>query len=457
MQKVLQYLDKNRDRFLRELFTYIRFPSISAQPDHRSDLQQCGRWLQSHCRDIGLQTRLIQTKGNPILIASTPKSRKKKPRFLIYGHYDVQPPDPLDLWDSPPFEPTVKGHKLYGRGACDNKGQNFAHLKAVEAFLQTQTDLPCDVTFVIEGEEEVGSTHLAQFLKDHRSELRCEGVVISDTGMPSPTMPALTYGLRGVTALELLLQGPSRDLHSGVFGGSVENPAMALCQVLAQLRDRNGRIKVPGFYDDVRPLSRAERKQMARLPFTATAYRKLLGVPALFGEKNYTSIEQCAARPTLEINGLTSGYQGEGSKTIVPARASAKITCRLVPDQKPAQILRQLRRQIKTLCPPGVRLTMNSGHSGDPYLVSPTGPLPQAALQALRKAFGHEPVLLREGGSIPIVNDFKTILRVDTLLLGLALPDCNIHSPNEYFHLDCLEKGMRMSAHLWQELASSSN
>jgi acetylornithine deacetylase/succinyl-diaminopimelate desuccinylase-like protein len=455
MQAVMDYLERNQSRFVDELCEYVRFPSVSAQAEHRKDLQSCAEWLRRHCEQIGLKARLSPTKGHPIVLAKTPPRRDppRRPHFLVYGHYDVQPPEPFELWKSPPFEARIQGRSLFARGAADNKGQNLAHLKAVEAYLKTGTPLPCDITFVLEGEEEVGSQSLAGFLRERRGELRCDAVVISDTGMPDLKHPALTYALRGIAAFEVTLRGPARDLHSGIFGGTVDNPAMALAQLLSQLRDRNGRVAIPGFYDDVRPLSAYERKQFARLPFAARDYRKLLGVPKLFGEKGYTPLEQRSARPTLEINGLTSGYQGEGSKTIIPAWARAKITTRLVPGQSPARIIQLVRRHLKRLCPPTVRMEIEAGHGAEPYLVSPTGSRAQAALRALRSAFGHEPVLMREGGSIPIVNDFKQILGVDSLLLGLALPDDNPHAPNEKFNLDCFAKGQRMSAYLWQELS----
>lgn len=456
MQAVIDYLKRNSERFVEELCEYVRFPSVSAQPQHEGDMRACADWVVKHCQQIGLEARLCATKGNPVIIAKTPRSRAngtRRPHFLVYGHYDVQPPEPFELWKSPAFEPRIEGRSLFGRGACDNKGQNLAHLKAVEAYLKTGTEMPCDVTFIIEGEEEVGSGSLAPFLKENSEELACDAVVISDTGMPAPKHPALTYGLRGVAALEVTMHGPSRDLHSGIFGGTVDNPAMALSQLLARLRDKNGRVAVPGFYNDVAPLSAFERKQFKQLPFKETEYRKLLGVPKLFGEKGYTPLEQRSARPTLEINGLTSGYQGEGSKTIVPAWARAKITMRLVPNQTVAKTVNLLRRHLKKLSPSTVRLEITAGHGGEPYLVSPTGPQAQAALRALKAAFEREPVLMREGGSIPIVNDFKAILGADTLLLGLALPDDNAHSPNEKFDLDNFEKGQLMSAYLWQELA----
>ena len=456
MQAVLDYLQQNESRFIEELCEYLRFPSISAQPQHKADLQACAEWLVNHCQKLGLETKLYPTAGNPVVLAKTPGSTARngyRPRFVVYGHYDVQPPEPFELWISPPFEPRIEGRSLFARGATDNKGQTLAHLKAVEAYLKTGTELPCDITFLIEGEEEVGSRSLEGFLREHRDELACDAIVISDTGMPTPKHPALTYALRGITSFELTVHGPSRDLHSGIFGGTVDNPAMALAQMLARLRDKNGRVAVPGFYDDVAPLSAYERKQFARLPFKASEYRKFLGVPALFGERGFTSLEQRSARPTLEINGLTSGYQGEGSKTIIPAWARVKLTLRLVPNQKPERVIKLVRTYLKKICPPSVRLEIKSGHGAEPYLVSPTGLQAQAGLRALKAAFGREPVLMREGGSIPILNVFKKVLRADSLLLGLSLPDDNAHSPNEKFDLDCFAKGQRMSAHLWQELS----
>lgn len=454
MQPVLDYLKKNEARFITELCDYLRFPSVSAQSKHTKDLSACAGWLVKRCRDIGLETKLCPTDGNPIVVAKTPRRKgAKRPHFLVYGHYDVQPAEPFELWKTPPFEPRIEKGRLYARGSADNKGQHLAHLNAVEAYLKTGTELPCDLTFVIEGEEEVGSKCLGGFLKKNIKELRCDAVVISDNGLPSVDLPALTYALRGILAVEVILHGPSRDLHSGIFGGALDNPAMALCQLLAQLRDKNGRIAIPGFYADVAPLSAYERKQLARLPHNDREMAKFLGVPELFGEKGFTATERRSARPTIEINGLTSGYQGEGSKTIVPSWARAKLTFRLVPNQKPDKIRLAVIKQLKKLCPPTVRMEIKAGHGGEPYLVSPTSAQAQAAMRALKSAFGREPILMREGGSIPIVNDFKKHLGADTLLLGLSLPDDNPHSPNEKFDLACYTAGMRMSACLWQELA----
>ncbi len=454
MEKVFAHLKANEAAFVDQLCDYVRFPSVSAQTEkHGDDMKACGQWLLTHCRAIGLDAALHPTPGNPILVARTPRRPGRK-HFLVYGHYDVQPPEPFELWKTPPFEPRLEGRSLFGRGASDNKGQNLAHLKAVEAYFKTGTALPVDLTFVIEGEEEVGSRNLADFLRANRDLLKCDAVVISDTGMPDKKTPALTYALRGISALEIKLTGPARDLHSGIFGGSIENPATALCRLLARVHDKNGRVAIPGFYDDVAPLSKYEREQFKKLPLNEAQYRRLLGVPSLFGEKGFTHHEQRSARPTFEINGLTSGYQGEGSKTIVPSWASVKITLRLVPDQKPAKIQKLVQAHLRKLCPPTVKIELRGGHGGDPYLVSPTSPLAQAAMRALKKGFNAEPIAMREGGSIPIVNDFKRILGADTLLLGLALPDDNAHSPNEKFDLDCFSGGMRMAAQLWQELAA---
>lgn len=455
MQQVLDYLKQHQTRFLADFCNYLRFPSVSAQPQHKGDVQACAEWLVAHCKKIGLETRLCPTAGHPIVIAKTKKDKGAyKPHYMVYGHYDVQPPEPLDLWTSPPFEPRIDGRIIYARGSTDNKGQNMAHLAAVEAYLQTGTPLPCDLTFVLEGEEEVGSESLSDFLTANRKELACEAVVISDTGIPDLKHPALTYALRGIIAFEVTVHGPARDLHSGVFGGAVQNPAIALARMLAQVHDDRGHVRIPGFYAGVAPLSKFERQQAKLYPLKDAQLKKLLGAPKLFGEAGFTPTEQRSARPTFEINGLTSGYQGAGSKTIVPAWARAKITCRLVPNQDPENVRKVVTRFLKKICPSTVRMEIEAGHGAEAYLVSPSGTQAQAAIRALKKSFGGQPILMREGGSIPIVNQFKKILGADSLLLGLGLPDDNAHSPNEKFHLDCFEKGQLMSAHLWQELAA---
>ncbi len=454
MQEPLRYLEREQDRFVQDLCEYVRFASVSAQPKHAPDVRACAEWFARRCEALGLETKVHPTSGNPIVVARTPKV-PGAPTFLVYGHYDVQPPEPFELWTTPPFDPQVRGRSLFGRGTTDNKGQHLAHLNAVEAYLRTGTPLPCNLVFLVEGEEEIGSKALYGFLPEQREELACDAIIISDNGIPGLEYPSLTYALRGIAAIEVRIDGPSRDLHSGLFGGTVENPAMALCQLLAKMRDDDGRITVPGYYDDVAPLSDYERRQLARIPATAEEYRVLTGSPQLFGEKGFTYEEQRTARPTFEINGLTSGYQGEGSKTIIPSWASAKLTLRLVPDQVPAKVIASVKAHLERLCPPTVRLTIKHGHGGEPYIVSPDGPLAQAALKALESGFGHPALLTREGGSIPIVSAFRQHLGADTLLLGMALPDDNAHSPDEKFDLDAYSAGMRMAVHLWPRLTEA--
>ncbi len=453
MNRIKGYLKKHQHRFIKELSQYLRFPSVSTDAQYKMGLADCAKWLANHCRKIGLEARALPTRGNPVVVARTLRQLgKRKPHFLVYGHYDVQSPDPLELWKSPPFQPRIRNSSLFARGASDNKGQHFAHLKAVEAYLKTKTELPCDLTFIIEGEEEVGSPSLADFLRKHRARFRCDAVVISDTELYSPRHPTLSYALRGICGLEIMLHGPTRDLHSGIFGGSIENPAMALCQMLAQLRDERGRVAIPGFYDDILPLSPFERGHFLEHPFDDDDYKASIGVSKLFGEQGFTVIEQRSARPTLEINGLTSGYQGDGAKTIIPSSARAKLTMRLVPHQQAKKILQLTVAHLKKICPPTVRMEIQIDPGSDPYFVSPEKERIQAALEALRKAFHTEPLLAREGGSIPIVDEFKELLGADSLLLGLALPDDNTHSPNEKFDLNVFSKGMLMSAYLWQTL-----
>ena len=449
---VPKYLSQNRQRFVEQLQTLVRFPSVSTQPEHRRDVLACANWLARHFRRLGLDVKLYPTKGNPIVVARTRRQRAHAPRVLVYGHYDVQPPDPLELWKTPPFEPAVRAGKLFGRGASDNKGQFFAHVKAVEAYLKTGTPLPVDVTFLIEGEEEVGSVHLIDFVKRRAKQLRADYVVISDTGMFAKGCPTISYATRGIAGLEVRVDGPSRDLHSGVFGGSVANPAMVLSRMLASCVDANGHITIPGFYAGVKPLAAWERRMWKRLPFDEEAYRRFLGAPALSGEKGFTPLEQRWARPTFEINGLTSGYQGPGGKTIVPAWASAKISCRVVAGQKPVRIVRLVSRYLQKICPRSVRLSIVSGHS-PPFFEPPSGRGAKAAAVALEKAFGRKPVFVREGGSLPVLDVFKRHLGGEIILVGLGLPDDNWHSPNEKMDLDNFHRGIAMSVALLQELA----
>jgi acetylornithine deacetylase/succinyl-diaminopimelate desuccinylase-like protein len=374
---------------------------------------------------------------------------------LIYGHYDVQPPDPLELWDSPPFEPVLKDGYIFARGATDNKGQILSHILGVQETIEQRNELPVNLHFVIEGEEEIGSGNLGNFLHQNRDKLGCDVVVVSDTGMIAPHTPTLSYGLRGVAALELRVTGAKIDLHSGIYGGAVANPATALAQLLATLHDREGRVAIAGFYDDVAPLEDWEREAWKKLPVDADVeILKETGAPALFGEAGFSTLERIWARPTAEINGIGGGYQGKGTKTVIPSYAIAKLTFRLVPNQKADEIIALAKKHLEKNLPAGVTLAMTGGHNGPWYLTDPHNRFGQAAQRALQKAFKTEVALIREGGSIPIVSDFRNVLGVETLLLGLALPGCRAHSPNENFPLENLDAGIRMNQAVLQELAA---
>jgi len=440
---------------LEELKSFLRFPSISTQPEHAPDLASCAEWLREKLSDIGLTATVHSTPGSPVVVAATPRDPKKR-TVLIYGHYDVQPPEPLEGWTTHPFEPRVDEGRIYARGAADNKGQILAHILGVAETLREKGSLPVNVTFLIEGEEEIGSPHLADFLKEHREELSCDLVAISDTAMAPGNKPALTYALRGIAAMELIVRGPSRDLHSGLFGGAVANPLTVLSRLIASLHDDQGRVRIPGFYDSVRPLVPWEREAASALEKASGgdgAIKELAGVSELFGETGFSTIERIGARPTAEVNGIGGGYQGAGTKTVLPKEAFAKITFRLVADQDPAEILNAAEEYLRAQTPPGVLLEVIAGHSGAAYQSDPNSPAGLAARKALAGAFGSEPLLLRDGGSIPIVATLKAILGVDSYLLGLANPDSRIHSPDENMLIENFLGGIRMSRILLEELA----
>lgn len=439
---------------LDDLFSFIRFPSVSTEPAHKGDVARCGEWLAGKLRGLGLKTEVHATGGHPIVVARN-EHRPGRRTVMIYGHYDVQPVEPLGEWTSPPFEPVVRNGVIFARGSTDNKGQILAHVLGVGETLREKGELPVNLIFLIEGEEEVGSKHLSAFLESHKDELRCDLIAISDTGMIAAGTPTFTYGLRGITAMEVRVHGPSIDLHSGIYGGTVMNPATALARLIATLHDASGHVAVPGFYDEVEPLQDWEREAWARLPFGETEMRAVTGARELFGEAGFSSVERAWARPTAEVNGIGGGFQGTGSKTVIPREAFAKLTFRLVPRQRPADILAKVRRHLEANCPPGVRLEIADGHSGDPYLTDPHSAFGKAAQRALARSFpGKELALIREGGSIPIVNTFRTILGVETLLLGLALPDCRAHAPDENFPIGNFEAGIRLNQALLEELAA---
>jgi succinyl-diaminopimelate desuccinylase len=452
LNQVLAFVDQQRQQFQADLAELLRIPSVSADPAFAGDVRRAADWVRSHLANLGLKAELVETGGHPIVYAESPPL-PGKPIALVYGHYDVQPPDPLDEWTTPPFEPTVRDGKVFARGATDDKGQMLTHVKAVQSWLASAGELPLQVKMIIEGEEEVGSEHLETFLKENAQRLACDCVVISDTSQFAPGVPAITYGLRGIAYYELKLTGPKQDLHSGVFGGGVANPAIALVEMLAGLIDADGRITISGFYDDVVPLTDAERAEFAALPFDETAFREQLGVESLAGEAGFSTLERRWARPTFDVNGLTSGYQGEGAKTVLPARASAKFSFRLVPNQDPHEVTAGLRKRLAELLPAGIRMKLID-HHGAPGVVMPLdSPYLQAAAKAVETGFGRRPVFIREGGSIPIVNTFAAVLGADVLLLGWGQNDDNPHSPNEKFSLDDYHRGIRASAALWQALA----
>jgi acetylornithine deacetylase/succinyl-diaminopimelate desuccinylase-like protein len=441
---------------LEQYLDFLRFGSVSTDPQYRPQVLACADWLQRKMTAIGLRSERHETPGNPILIGHGPR-KSGRPTVLLYGHYDVQPVDPLDLWRRPPFEPVIENGLVVARGASDNKGQIFAHLLGIEETLRETGDLPVNLIVMIEGEEEIGSPNLAPFLEKQRAALACDVVVISDSSMIAPGQPTFTYGLRGIAAIEATVTGPDHDLHSGIFGGAVENPAIVLARLIAGLHDENRRVRIEGFYDGVREIAPWERAGWKELPLQEPELLRMTGAPALGGEAGYTPLERIWARPTAEVNGIGGGYQGEGTKTVLPSRARAKFTFRLVPDQEPEKILRLVEDYFRRHAPPSVRLELSTGHAGAPYLVDPHHGYGVAAQKALGRLYpGRKPALIREGGSIPIVADFKAILGVDTLLLGFCLPDCNAHSPNETFPLEHLDLGLRLNRCLLEEIGGKS-
>jgi acetylornithine deacetylase/succinyl-diaminopimelate desuccinylase-like protein len=442
-----------RASHLEDYYSFLRFPSISTDEDYSEKVAECAHWLVEKLTGMGLDTQLVPTPGHPVVWARN-KHKTGRRTVMIYGHYDVQPPDPLELWDSPPFDPVLKDGFVFARGATDNKGQILAHILGVQETLEKDGDLPVNLHFVIEGEEEIGSGNLGNFLSENKEALCCDVVVVSDTGMIARGVPTLSYGLRGVTALELKVTGAKMDLHSGIYGGAVANPITALAQLLATLHDREGRVAIAGFYDKVKSLEDWEREAWRKLPIDGD--KEVLeetGSPALFGEAGYSTLERLWARPTAEINGIGGGYQGKGTKTVIPSHAMAKLTFRMVPSQEGEEILELAKKHLRKNLPPGVTLEITHGHSGPWYLTDPHSAYGEAAQRALKEAFKAEVALIREGGSIPITTQFRTILGVETLLVGLALPGCRAHSPNENFPLENLDGGIRLNKAILRELA----
>jgi acetylornithine deacetylase/succinyl-diaminopimelate desuccinylase-like protein len=453
MDNVIDLINVNRDHYLEELKAFLAIPSISALPQHAADVKRCADWCADEMRRIGLQNvRLISTPGNPFVYGEW-LGAPGAPTILFYGHYDVQPVDPLELWESPPFEATIRDGEIYARGSADDKGQVFMHFKAIEAHLKQSGTLPVNMKIILEGEEEVGSVNLDNFIRDHKADLGADVVVISDSPMFARGVPSICYGLRGLVYFQIDLRGSSTDLHSGSFGGAVANPAFVLSQMLSQMKDRGGRIKVPGFYDDVVPLSEEERKAWASLPFNERKFKKDFGIPKVTGETGYTTLERTWARPTFEINGLLSGFTGEGAKTVLPAVAMAKVSMRLVPNQHPDKIAELFEAYVKDIAPGTVELKITRMHGGKPWMTSYDNPFVQAAGRAIEKGFGRKPVFTREGGSIPVVSTFQEELGLPSVLFGVGLPDENAHAPNEKLDVANFHGGIISSAILYEEIA----
>ena len=440
------------DSKLEDLMTVLRFASVSTDQSRTPEVRSCADWLVQKFQSLGLEVTLHETLGHPVVLARNAHQIGRR-TVLIYGHYDVQPPEPLEEWKSPAFEPTIRDGRIYCRGATDNKGQFMAHLKGIEELLTADGDLPVNLIFLIEGEEEIGSPNLRPFLEAHRDDLRCDVVAISDTGMVAEGVGTFTYGLRGIACMEVRVKGPTIDLHSGIFGGAVANPATMVARLAATLHDDEGRVAIAGFYDGVRDLQDWEREAWASLGDSEEETLRLTGSSELFGEPGYRERERRWARPTAEINGIGGGYQGPGSKTVIPREAMMKLSFRLVPDQDPARILDLAEAHLKAHQPKGVQIEIIRGHTGPSYVMDPNSLFGLAAQRALKTSFGGQVALIREGGSIPIVQAFKEVLGVDTLLLGLALPDSQLHAPNENFSISCFHDGVRLSQCLLRELA----
>ena len=454
MADVHGYIEQNLERFRSELFDFLRIPSVSARSEHQADVKRAAEWVSSQCTDAGLTSQVHATPGHPIVVAEWRGAGPAAPTVLIYGHYDVQPVEPLNLWTSPPFEPTIRAGRIYGRGSVDDKGQLHLHIKAIEAHMRTHGRLPLNVVVIAEGEEEVGSANLMPFVRKHTDKLKCNAVVISDTTMIGPGLPTIGMSLRGMTYLEVRVHGPDHDLHSGSYGGAVLNPATALARIIASFHDDNWHVRIPGFYDDV--LAAEDfRAAIRELPaFDESGFLKETGSLAAVGEKGFSTLERIWIRPTVEINGLLSGYTGEGSKTVLPAHAMAKVSCRLVPNQDPDKIALLVEKHIRAVAPEGVRVEVEVLHGGKPWRARTEGPLYDAAGAALHKAFGKKPVYAGEGGSIPIVPEFEAVLNAPALLMGFGLPGENAHAPDEWMSVENYDKGIHAAAGLLDELAA---
>ena len=453
MKNVITYINSNNNRYISELKDFLRIPSISITLKHKKDMIKSADFVAKKLKEAGIQkVKVIKTKGNPLVYAEW-LGAPGKPTVLIYGHYDVQPVDPLELWDTPPFDPTVKNGKIYARGATDDKGQIFMHIKSVEAFLKTAGKLPLNIKFVIEGEEEIGSRNLQNFVNKNSKLLKCDAILISDTALFGPGIPTITYGLRGIAYMEIEVTGPNRDLHSGTFGGAVANPINILAGMISKLMNKDGHITIPGFYDDVIKITKSEKENIKKLKFSEKNYAKTLGVKELKGEKTYSTLERTWIRPTLDCNGIIGGFTDKGAKTVIPSKVTAKISMRLVPNQDPIKIAKLFTKYIKQITPKSVTVKVNDLHGGYPIVVSLNDTATIAASKAIARAFGKKTVFMREGGSIPIVITFAKKLKASPVLMGLGLNTENLHSPNEHFNLNHFHLGILSSAFFFDEFS----
>src|ERR1700688_4019095 len=447
-----EYIDSRRDEHLAELCSFLRIPSVSAKTEHKQDVERGARWVADSLRAAGFKTiEIVPTNLHPLVYAESLHA-PGKPTVLFYGHYDVQPAEPLELWTSPAFEPTVRNGNLFGRGTADDKGQVHIHIKALQALQKTAGKLPINVKVMIEGEEEVGSVSLWEFVNQNKARLKADALVVSDTGMLARGVPSITYGLRGLNYYQIEITGPAQDLHSGIFGGAVPNPITILCELFAKMHDKNLRVTIPGFYDDVAKLSKAERKALNSLPWKASEFRKTVGAPGLSGEKGFSIIEQLWTRPTFELNGIWGGYIGAGAKTVIPSKAYAKFSTRLVPDQNPDKITRQVERQIAKLRPKTVKCKFEVHSQGKAWVAPYTHPFFEVAHDALQKGFGKRAVFIREGGSIPFVTQMHDTFKVPCILLGFGLPDENAHAPDEHIALENYFGGIKAVAQFYEGL-----
>ncbi len=458
MKEIIGFIDLNKERYLEELKQFLAYPSISTNPENKKDVENCALYIKQHLENIGMENvKIYPTKGHSVVYADWLHAGNNKPTILVYGHYDVQPVDPIDLWTSPPFEAQIRGENIYARGSADDKGQVMIHFKALEAHLNNNKSLPVNIKLIIEGEEEIGSVNLESFISTHKDLLKADAVVISDTAMYDKDHPAIGYALRGLCYMQVEITGPNRDLHSGHYGGTVDNPINVLANIISKLKDEKGRILIDGFYDDVLPLSKEEKENIEKLPFDEVKYKNSLEVDELFGEAGYSTLERQWARPTLDCNGIWGGFTGEGAKTVLPSKANAKISMRLVPNQNPDKIQKLFTEYVKKIVPKTVKVSVSGLHHGRPAMTPIDSKWVKAAFNAMKLGFGKEPVFIREGGSIPIVVTFQELLGTPAVLLGFGLPDENAHSPDEHLNLNNFQKGIVTTSIFYNELAKLNN